>query len=151
MSLASLAEFASEVLDAERASHAAEQVRLQQIIDRLAGERALMEAERNRLAESLRRVQTSARHWQTLQSHCHGSLADDFADQIDVQLEDYQDDGSGRRAVCLDQDEITVDLREEDFVPREITVEKRLPDGNAARFTCRLQAGSLRYDVQYVD
>lgn len=79
-----------------------------------------------------------------------GLLAEVIAEEIQVTFEDYQDDGLGRVAVCLEHDQVTIDLSEEDeFVPARLRIVKQLPDGETAQFAARLQANQLRYSIEY--
>jgi hypothetical protein len=141
-------ESVEQILCDERSIHETEHDRLQAIIDRLAGESAVLAAERDRLRSELQQVQSAARKWTLLQSN-RDALADDMANQITVHLEEYQDDGSGRKAVCLEHDEITVDLTEDEYVPATVIVAKPLSDTDTARFLCRLQAEALRYSIEH--
>lgn len=140
---------AQQILDDERSAATAEHNRLQTIIDTLAGERAILAAERERLHVTLQQIRSAADQWKSLQDR-REELADDMSDQIVVRLEDYQDDGSGRLAVCLQHDEITIDLSDDDYIPATVIVAKPLSDTDTARFLCRLQAESLRYSVEYL-
>ena len=138
-----------EILTEERQAANAERERLQDLVNDLVRERAVLIAERDRLAKELRSLQSTSRQWHLLQT-CQGGLAEELADRIEVRLEEYQDDRSGRQAICLAAEEITLDLSEDDYVPSTVIVAKSLSPAETVRFRCRLQAESLRYTVERV-
>lgn len=146
------APFAAELLDQQRQSHDAERSRLLALIDEQSREIALLQVERQSLQQALREAEPAANTFRRLLRWRDEDLADDLSDRLRVTLEDYQDDGSGRQTVCLDRDQIEIDLSDEDdFIPARLVAIKELPDGQSARFEFRLQATSLRYDVECVE
>lgn len=146
------APFAAELLDEQRQTHDAERLRLLAIIDEQSREIALLQVERQSLQQAAQQAEAPAASFRRLIRWRDDDLAEDLADRLRVTLEDDQDDGSGRQAVCLDRDEIEIDLSDEDdFIPARVIATKELSDGQSARFEFRLQASSLRYDVECVE
>lgn len=146
------APFAAGLLDEQRQTHDAERSRLLAIIDEQSREIALLQVERQSLQQAVRQAEPAAASFRRLLRWRDDDLADDLSDRLRVTLEDYQDDGSGRPAVCLDRDEVEIDLSDEDdFIPTRVIATKELRDGQTARFEFRLQAGSLKYDVECVE
>lgn len=146
------APFAAGLLDQQRQAHDADQARLLAIIDEQAREIALLQVERHSLRQTLSQAEAPAASFRRLLRWRDEDLADDLSDRLRVTLEDYQDDGSGRRVVCLDRDDVEIDLSDEDdFIPARVVATRELPDGQSARFEFRLQANSLRYDVECVE
>lgn len=116
----------------------------------VAPDAILLRSAVDRLENELTAVRRQLQAYLQLIRWRDGPLADAIADEIRVTLQEYQDDGSGRLVICLEHDEVTVDLSEEDeFVPARLTVIKQLPDGETARFAARLQADQLRYSIEY--
>jgi len=146
------APFAAGLLDEQRQSHEAERTRLLAIIDEQTREIAVLQVERQSLQQALRQTEPAATAFRRLIRWRDEDLADELADRLRVILDDYQDDGTGRQAVCLDRDDIEIDLSDEDdFIPTRVIATKELSDGQTARFECRLQAQSLRYDIESLD
>ncbi len=146
------APFAAGLLDQPRQSHDAERSRLLAIIDEQSREIALLQVERQSLRHALTQAESPAASFRRLLRWRDEDVADDLSDRLRVTLDDYQDDGSGRPAIGLDRDEIEIDLSDEDdFIPARLIATKELPDGQSARFEFRLQADSLRYDVECIE